>query len=293
MDHEFSALKLSTPARLVLAAGLFALGALLQLLTGWGLVPGFVAIVLGYIPLLLKPITNKPADQGLEEWRAVSMAEVDKLADTLRESKAAFGRSAGGSALMAMIFAAVAVFAALFIAVNPSVSLIIADGLLFAVPAMFFGRVKAFVPKILALKMPCFQAVFAEKTPESIVVTPYLRFDKDEKGGDVPEDIRLMVEPKRKSEDFVGIQMQAAINKGPSAELPYLYAVILTKGKGESYRRFRGLSIDGYEVEAGGDDAYGSIVVRQSTSGTGYATKPSDCARLYGLVCDILASHQG
>ncbi|MDP2791419.1 MAG: hypothetical protein Q8O15_06630 [Rectinemataceae bacterium] len=293
MDHEFSALKLSTPARLALAGGLFSVGALLQLLTGWGLAPGFIAIIVGYIPLHLKPITNKPADQGLEEWRAVSMAEVDRLADTLRASKVAFGRSAGGSALMAMVFAAVAVIAALFIAINPAVSLIIADGLLFAVPAMFFGRLKAFVPKVLALKMPCFQAVFAEKAPESIVVTPYLRFDKDENGRDVPEDIRLMVEPKRKREDFVGIQMQAAINKGPSAELPYLYAVILTKGKGESFRKFRGLSIDGYEVETGGDDAYGSIVIRQSTSGTGYATKPSDCVRLYGLVCDILRSHQG
>jgi hypothetical protein len=42
-------------------------------------------------------------------------------------------------------------------------------------------------------------------------------------------------------------------------------------------------------VEAGGDDDYGSVVLRQETSGTGYATKPSDCARLFELVCGELA----
>jgi hypothetical protein len=288
MDYEFSSMKLSLSSRLVLAAGLFSAGALLQILFNWGLIPGFVAIILGYIPLHLKPITNKPADQGFEEWRAVSMAEIDRLADTLRESKALFGRSAGGTALMVLLAAAVAIIAGVSLAVNPSISLILADGLLFAVPAMFFGRVKAFVPRILTLKMPCFQAVFGEKVPEHAIVTPYLRFDKDESGRDVPEDIRLMIEPRRKPDDFVGIQMQAALNKGPNGEVPYLYAVILTKGKGESYRKFKGLSADGYEVESGGDDAYGSIVVRQDTSGTGYGTKPSDCLRLFRLACDIL-----
>jgi len=288
MDYEFSSMKLSLSARLALAAGLFSVGALLQVLFGWGLLPGLIAIILGYIPLRLKPITNKPADQGLEEWRPVSMAEIDKLADTLRESKAIFGKSIGGSVLMVMLASAVAIAAGVSLAFSPDLSLILADGLLFAVPAMFFGRVKAFVPHVLSLKMPCFQAIFAERIPEHVVVTPYLRFDKDKNGGDVPEDIRLMIEPKRKADDFVGVQVQAAINKGPSAEVPYLYAVILTKGKGASYRRFEDLSASGYEIEAGGDEAYGSIVVRQETSGTGYATKPSDCVRLFNLICGML-----
>lgn len=288
MDYEFSSMKLSLSARLALAAGLFSVGALLQVLFGWGLLPGLIAIILGYIPLRLKPITNKPADQGLEEWRPVSMAEIDKLADTLRESKAIFGKSIGGSVLMVMLASAVAIAAGVSLAFSPDLSLILADGLLFAVPAMFFGRVKAFVPHVLSLKMPCFQAIFAERIPEHVVVTPYLRFDKDKNGGDVPEDIRLMIEPKRKPDDFVGVQVQAAINKGPSAEVPYLYAVILTKGKGASYRRFEDLRASGYEIEAGGDEAYGSIVVRQETSGTGYATKPSDCVRLFNLICGML-----
>ncbi|MHB0896307.1 MAG: hypothetical protein ACYC1A_02005 [Spirochaetales bacterium] len=288
MDYEFSSMKLGLSSRLALAAGLFSAGAVAQVLFPWGLVPGFALIVAGYIPLRLKPITNKPADQGLEEWRAVSMAEIDKLADTLRESKVVFGKSIGGAMLMGAISVMVAVLAGIFIAVKPDLALILADALLFSVPAMYFGKVRAFVPKVLSLKMPCFQAIFAEKAPEYIVLTPYLRFDKDDGGRDVPEDIRLMIEPKRKPDDFVGVQFQTAINKGPNGEVPYLYGVFLTKGKGESYRKLKGMSADGYEIEAGGDDDYGSVVLRQETSGTGYATKPSDCLRLFEIACDLL-----
>ena len=288
MDKEFSRMKLGLSSRLVLAGGLFAAGAFLQVLFRWGLLPGVLAIIVGYIPLALKTITNKPADQGLEEWRAVSMAEIDRLADTLRESKAALGRSAGQIGAMVVVSVAALALAVVFLAVSPDISLILADGLLFSVPAMFFGRVKVFVPQILSLKMPCFQAVFAEKTSDHLVMTPYLRFDKDKEGHDVPEDIRLMVEPKRKPSDFVGVQIQAAINKGPRGDVPYLYAVILTEGAGESFRKLKNLRLDGYEVEPGGDEKYGSIVIRQSTSGEGYATKPSDCADLYGVVREIL-----
>jgi hypothetical protein len=196
----------------------------------------------------------------------------------------------GGTVGMILLALAVAAIAGISLTFNPRLSLALADGLLFAVPAMFFGRIKAFVPRELSLKMPCFQAIFGEKIPEHIAVTPYLRFDKDKDGRDVPEDIRLMIEPRRKPEDFVGVQMQAALNKGPNGEVPYLYAVMLTKGRGETYRRLKNLSADGYEIEPGGDEEYGSIVVRQETSGTGYATKPSDCVRLYDLVCSILES---
>lgn len=290
MDYEFSSMKLSLAARLALAAGCFALGALMQLLFPWGLLPGFVLIVAGYFPLRLKTISNKPSDQGLEQWRPVSMAEIDKLADRLRESKTLFSKTTGTLVLKAMLALALIVAAAALWAASPPVSLLLADSLLFAVPALFFGRVRAFVPRDLSLKMPCFQAIFAEKPLADIVLTPYLRFDKDAQGRDVPEDIRLMLEPKRKPEDFVGIQMQAALNQGESETVPYLYAVALTKGRGASYSRLKRLSAKGYEIEAGGDEDYGSVVVRQNTSGKGYGTKPSDCVRLYNLALDILGS---
>ncbi|MCE5256706.1 MAG: hypothetical protein LLF89_07665, partial [Spirochaetaceae bacterium] len=235
MEYDFSRFKLSLGSRLALAAGLFAVGALLQIAFHWGFVPGIIVIVVGYLPLMLKKVTNKPKDQGLEEWRPVSMSEIDRLADTLRESKKMRSKSMGSTAIMIVITVVVLVAAGISALLNSDVALAIFDGWLFAVPALFFGRVKAFVPSELSMKMPCYQAIFAEETPADIVVTPYLRFDKDEQGRDIPEDIRLMVEPRRKPADFVGVQFQTAINNGPNGPVPYMYSVMLTQGKGETW----------------------------------------------------------
>ncbi|MEN6364774.1 MAG: hypothetical protein ABFC75_05500 [Rectinema sp.] len=288
MDYEFSRLKLSLSSRLALAASCFAVGAALHYAFGWGLVPGIAAIALGYIPLHLKPVTNKPSDKGLEEWKPVSMAEVDRLADTLREAKKLRGRTAGSTGLMVGITAVALVAAFLSFISDANVSLAILDGVLFAVPAMYFGRVKVFVPADLSMKMPCFQAIFSEPLPDDVVLTPYLRFDKDAEGRDVPEDIRIMVEPRRKPADFVGMQMQATLNKGPNGNVPYLYAVALTKGKGDSYRLLDRVTADGYEFESGGDESWGTIVVRQQTSGSGYHTRPEDCVALLRLALRIM-----
>ena len=290
MDEAFAFFKLGRNSRLAAAAGLFAAGALIQVLFSWGSFPGFMLIVAGWAPLALKAITNKPTDQGLEEWRAVSMAEVDKLADTLRQSKDSKQKTLGGTvgsiALSVLLLAGAVVSAAL----SRKISLVFVDAFLFLIPAFFFGGLRVFVPGLLNLKMPCFQALFEEKSADNLVLTPYFRFDKDKEGRDVPEDLRVMVEPRRKPEDFIGVQIQAAVNKGPSGEVPYLYAVFLTEGKRETYRVLFPSRPRGYVVEKGGDEKYGSVVLRQETSGTGYATKPSDCARLYGHVRECLAS---
>ncbi|MCE5255365.1 MAG: hypothetical protein LLF89_00795, partial [Spirochaetaceae bacterium] len=65
-------------------------------------------------------------------------------------------------------------------------------------------------------------------------------------------------------------------------------SVILTHGKGETWQRLHGLRSDDYEVEPGGDEKYGTIVVRQETGGGGYQTKPSDCVQLFRDLVTIL-----
>jgi hypothetical protein len=290
MDEVYAFFKLERNSRLAAAAGCFAAGALVQALFPWGSIPGLALIAAGWIPLALKPVTNKPADQGLEEWRAVSMAEVDRLADRLRQSKESRLKSFGGTfgviALSVLLLACAAAARVL----SRNLGILFADAFLFLVPAFFFGRLKVFVPRLLDLKMPCFQAIFEEKARDDLVLTPYFRFDKDKEGRDVPEDLRVMVEPRRKSADFIGVQIQAAINKGPNGEVPYLYAVFLTEGKGGTWKAILPGRTGGYVVERGGDAKYGSVVLRQDTQGGGYATKPSDCARLYRHVAEALAA---
>lgn len=295
MQDDFRYFKLGFLSRLALAGGLFAAGIALELALRAGMFfPGIVLVVAGWFPLMLKKATNKPDDQGLEEWRPVPMAEIDRLDDSLRESgklrkktrSVSSGLALGLGIPAFLIFLGIAAATertdAYFVGVNAAVLL---------VPSILFGRVRVFTPAEIALKMPCFRALLSEKLPEGVAVAPYIRFDKDKSGADVPEDLRLLFELKRPPSDLVGIQVQAAINKGPNGEVPYMYAVVLTKGKaGPSYDVARRVKSSGYEVEPGGDEGYGTVVIRQETGGGGYATSPEDCKKLLRVCSKVLGA---
>ena len=138
--------------------------------------------------------------------------------------------------------------------------------------------------------MACLGPILSAEQAEGgdIIVTPYLRLDKDKEDHQIPEDIRLMVEPRRKPADFLGVQFQVAVNKGPNGAVPYLYSVFLCKGKGETYQALSRERFGEYEREPGGDKEYGYVVVRQETSGTGYHTTDADVRRLFDMVKEKL-----
>jgi hypothetical protein len=292
MQDDFRFFKLGLSARLILAGCLFMAGVGLELAISGFMALGVLVALAGWLPLMLKKATNKPEDQGLEEWRPVPMAEIDRLDDGLSESKKLRKRTRSvstGIALGLGIPAFLIFLTASAIMDRSDLSFTAWNAAAFLVPALFFGRVKVFTPSEIAMKMPCFRAILAEKPPEEVAVAPYIRFDKDKAGADCPEDLRLLYELKRSPADLVGIQVQAAINKGPNGAVPYMYAVVLTKGKGgASYKAAARAKSSGYEIEAGGDDEYGTVVMRQETGNGGYETTPSDCARLLGLCLKVL-----
>ncbi|MBL8968220.1 MAG: hypothetical protein JNG85_14530 [Spirochaetaceae bacterium] len=293
MTSDFRYFGLGLPARLVLAGGLYLLGAGTQLFLPRLAFLGVLFVVAGWFPLALKPATNKPDDQGLEEWRPVTMAEIDRLEDGLRASrklrKKVRSVSTGVLAGLLAPVAALAVLVGLG-AGRLDVSFLAANAFLFLVPALFFGRVRIFLPAEIDFKMPSFKAVLAVEPPPSVAVAPYFRFDKDPAGRDIPEDLRLMLELKRPPADLVGVQIQAAVNKGPNGNVPYLYAVVLTRGSdGPAHALARRLRAEGFEVEPGGDGEFGTVVIRQETSGGGYYTSPEDCARLARVCYAYLA----
>jgi len=284
MSDEFRFGKLGLGSRLALAAGLFASGIALQLAAPRAAILGIAIVVAGWFPLMLRVATNKPEDQGLEEWRPVSMAEFDRLDDGIKKSKTIKRKTGNlktgvliGLASPFILFVLVA-FAAMG---RRDVIFVFGNTIALLVPALFFGRVRAFVPQDIAFKMPSFRSFLTVAPPAEVVVVPYIRFDKDKAGLDVPEDLRLMLELKRKPADLVGIQVQASVNKGPNGPVPYLYAVVLTKGaSGPAYSAARGFKRKGFEVEPGSDGDYGTVVIRQETESGGYHTTPDDCREL-------------
>jgi hypothetical protein len=297
MQDDFRFFKLSLASRLVLSGTLFAAGIALELAMRSFQVPAFLIIVAGWLPLMLKRATNKPDDQGLEEWRPVPMAEIDKLDDSLRESKKLRKRtrSVGSGLALGLGIPAFLVFLiASCVMDRTDVSFVLVNAAALLVPAALFGRVKVFTPTDIAMKMPCFRALLSENIGEDIVVAPYIRFDKDKSGADIPEDLRLLYELKRTPADLVGLQVQAAINNGPNGAVPYLYAVVLTKGKaGPSYDVARRVKSSSYEIEPGGDDEYGTVVIRQGTGDGGYETTREDCKKLLKLCVKVLQAIGG
>ncbi|MBN2875942.1 MAG: hypothetical protein JXM71_12665 [Spirochaetales bacterium] len=288
MEHRFKYLKLGLHSRLVIAGVAFSAAALLQIATASVLI-GLPLVALGWFALALKAVTNKPKDTGLEEWRAVGDGEVARIADSLKRSKKLRMATVGPAVLKVLFIFMVMVPSGIAAFSGSRMGLALFDFCLFAIPGLFFGVVSVHVPYEFDMKLARFLAAMNVSRPEGFVLTPYLRFDKDEEGRDVPEDLRLMLEPKRKPADLVGVQFQASINKGANGYVPYMYAVVLTKGRnGPAHLAFRTMRAAGFEVEAGGDESYGTVVVRQETEGGGYHTSDDDCERLMVLMIRAL-----
>ncbi|MFH2116393.1 MAG: hypothetical protein ABIJ86_17970 [Spirochaetota bacterium] len=288
MEIQFTRFKLGLSSRFTIAACCYAASILVQV--QFGFLPGLVFILAGWLFLGIKPTTNKPKDQGLEEWRAVSDTEITRIVDNLKASKKIRAVIIGRKALRILGAFGLVFIVFLLAPISLVVSMAAFNFALFSVPAFYFGKVSIFIPSDLDLKIPGFMTLLNASRPAGQVLTPYLRFDKDEEGRDVPEDIRFMLEPKRKPDDLVGIQFQSSINNGANGKVPYMYAVVLCRGKtGLTYEYFSRLSTRIFIVEAGGDSEYGTIVVRQKTGGTGYHTKNGDCQRLFEQMAGALA----
>ena len=291
MQSDFRFFNLSLGARLILAGTCSCAAVEIQIAYSTSF--GFAIAALGWLPLMLRAATNKPDDRGLEEWRPVPISEIDRLDDGLRQSKDLRKRTRNWVKSIGLGFGIPLLIAYLVVTAatgREDYWLAGYDLAFFLVPAIFFGRINVFAPPAIEMKMPCFRAFLSEKLPETMAVAPYLRFDKDKSGADIPEDLRMLVELKRPPADLVGVQIQAAINCGPAGNVPYMYAVVLTKGKtGRSYKTAEQIQVPGYIVDAGGDGDYGTVVIRQE----GYVTNPDDCVELQTICIKFLTSIAG
>lgn len=283
--------------RLVLFGLLDASGIAVQMLFRLGSVPGIALVAAGSVLLLARSYSNKPDDLGEEAWKPVSMDEFHRVRSTLLKTRKnrlpLFYRPAAVGILI------VPVIILLFITIRVSASggasgggislfLAVIDTFLIAFPLLLSGQIRLWTPRELAMKVDTFYPIAAAGPYEGLVLTPYLRFDRDRSGQEIPEDVRLMAELRRNPDDFVGIQLQVAVNNGPQGTVPYLYAVYLCRGQGETYSKIRNSDFGSFITEAGGDGEYGTIVVRQETTGTGYRTTASDCRRLFKTVTGAL-----
>jgi hypothetical protein len=298
MEMKYAIPRIVFPARLAAFAVSGAAGIALQaLFPGWGFFPGLLLMAPGLVLMWAKSFRNKPMDVGMEDWQPASVREFDRIKSNLqmtRQKRYSVLYRGGFGAFIAVVLAIFSII--FFMGDRRLAALVCFDALVLAIPLLFTGNVSLWTPQELAFRMRVFEPILSSEQAEGgdIIITPSLRLDKDKEGHQVPEDIRLMVEPRRKPADFLGVQMQVAVNKGPNGNVPYMYSVFLCRGKGETYRFFSGARFGDYVSEPGGDKEYGYVVVRQKTSGTGYHTTDADVRRLYSMVKEkLLAMMKG
>lgn len=279
---------LGSTGRLLLFAACAAAGVAVQVLVPGFFILGTAIIAAPLVLLAAKPWTNKPDDQGEEDWQPAGVAELDRISDAFRSSakiRIPFWYRPFSGLPLTIVLCVLTAFSA---PIDGRLSLFFLDALLLLWPTLHFLRIRIWIPRDLQMSMRCVLAALSADIPQGVVVTPYLRLDRDANGLRIPEDVRLMVEPRRSPEDLVGVQIQCTINSGPNGPVPYLYAVALTRGKGPSWRIAAALRPGGFEIEPGGEGEYGTVVVRQSTSGGGYHTDEMDCRRLMLVVVEFL-----
>jgi hypothetical protein len=292
MEMKFAIPKPAYPVRLAAFGAFAAAGFALQILIpgGYGFIPGLIVMVPGLVFMWAKNFKNKPMDIGQEDWQPASIREFDRIKSNLqltRNKRYAVIYRPGFGVTIAILL----LVAAFVLGGNHRVgSIFCIDALVLLIPFLFTGLISLWTPQELAFRMRVFEPILSSEQAEGgdIIITPYLRLDKDKEGHQVPEDVRLMVEPRRKPADFLGVQLQVAVNKGPNGNVPYMYSVFLCKGKGSTYQAISSMRFSGYEKEPGGDKEYGYVVVRQKTSGTGYHTTDADVHRLYAMVKETL-----
>jgi hypothetical protein len=296
MKIQFLIPKIPLPLRILIFAGLELGGLYYQFFYGMHIFSlefllSLIIMTGGVLFVVAKSYQNKPADLGFEDWQPVSRNEFNRIKENLLATQTMpipfyFHKATGGTLIVILciiIFVSIVGEAFSFI-------LYVLDAGIILSPLLLSGVVKLWTPSTLKLKIPCFDAIIkrVQPTEKKLILTPYLRFDKDKQERKIPEDIRFMIEPRRKPEDFVGVQIQAAVNNGPNGAVPYLYAVFLCRGQGATYNQLKKMDYHSFIHEPGGDKKYGFIVVRQKTGGGGYHTTQKDCNKLYDLIRQTL-----
>ncbi|MDR2048348.1 MAG: hypothetical protein LBP69_02735 [Treponema sp.] len=305
MNARFSFFGLGFSSRFAISAFFYTAAAALYFTVPAGYPFRFFVPVLCAVPLLFlkaKNFSNRPADLGKEEWKPVTMKEIDRLADRVRRVKKT--RTGSGAVILTALF----LFALLFFGLLSGFSacFFLAGLYLIFVPWLWFARVESWYPKRLSAKLEIFLTVLNYPFGPAYRVIPMLRFDEDKQGRRIPEDIQVMVEPGEgrtspgagtKPGGLVGVQFQLVFNNGPNGEVPYMYAVFITRGCNSLWKALVRKTFYGFvtEVDTDSISEFGTVILRLDTESRsdGYKTDEEDVEQLIKNVIKALEKTGG
>ena len=210
MEMRYVLSKIAFPPRLCSAAFGAAGCAVQVILPGaCGFLLGVIVMVLVLLFMFRRNFKNKPMDIGKEDWQPVFVREFDRIKSNLqltREKRYSVIYRGGFGWFIAIVLLVIAFFLSGRIAA--------------------WGRWSSRTPlsswsrSCSRETSPCGRrrsspspmkksSILSSEQAEGgdIIITPLpLRLDKDKEDRQIPEDVRLLVEPRRKPADFLGVQ---------------------------------------------------------------------------------------
>lgn len=319
--------------RLGLIGALAVIGVLLQLF--FSLFVGWLLVLLAVLLGTTKSVSNQPDSLRGGEWQNVTLEELEKARRLISDAEKIKSQAWSCSSAIGCFGAA---FTLLCIGVVTVMIAVVADrgmpeyritqpifrggslGLLFAIdsltlfaPMWFFGRVKAWEPPFIRLRLEQLMHIYrnASSNPK-LDFQPSLQVAKTSEGL-VPIDCKLMVNIKDSDPAFMGIQIQTSINDVQGTKYPYTYCVLIARPefgliskarevvelsprngfpvgffadanekKERKFARFRNALV---ELKKEGDIEI--AVVRQKTSGTGYKTSPEQAQEIFNAAYQL------
>ena len=282
--------------RLKIAFGLMAVGLTLEIVFMYSMFwIGLPLVLAGVLMLLTKGFDNVVEQRWpSQEWRSARREEVEQII-ALNKQQKQWDRDAvditctRGFFVFAAVMLVVAL-TALFVLPRwtPVGIMLMANPAIMVLPFWVTGVRHILKNDQIVIKATTFLEV--ERAFESIKKdTEEFQYqiqtaEAKDGSGDVPRDLKALVTFHDGSAEFLGVQMQIAINSVQGTDFPYFYCVLVARPEfgGLKVNEFRSLP-KGIVLEPKRETDVDIMVIRQmTTKNSGYHTKPGDAVRIFG-----------
>lgn len=280
-------------ALLLMAAGLGVQALLFEGPWALGLVPLFVGVLL----LLPKGYSNaqdlKAADK---DWRPAKRAEVERILELNVQQKRwdsdAFDITSGKGFGMLALTAVALFFFLVYMdnigTANQTRLMIASNAAVMLLPFWITGVRSILKNDKLVVKAQMFldmEKVFDKYKRDGEEFCYQLQTARAKEGkGEVPRDVKAVVRFAKAPAEFLGLQMQIAINSVQGKDYPYFYCVLVGKESiGQSMEDRMEPPPGEIVLEPKYQDGVYVAVMRQATSkNSGYHTNSKAAARIFG-----------
>jgi len=299
--HFFVAKRLPYDVRLTVAFGLMAVGLMLEIVflnsMFW---VGLPAILAGVALLLTKGFDNTVVQKGVsQEWRPARREEVERIV-ALNKRQREWDRDAvditctrGFWVLAGLTIVVVLAGLGLWSFSKTAGIMLFANGVVMIIPFWVTGVRSILKNDKLVVKANmlieinrAFERI--KQTGEEFQYQIQTGEARDGRG-DVPRDLKALLAFHDGPAEFLGVQMQIAINSVQGTDFPYFYCVLVARPEfgGLKLNEFRTLP-KGIVLEPKRETDVDIMVIRQrTTKNSGYHTKVDIAANIF-----LYALHQ-